>query len=167
MPGGGIAFGPSPRSFAQKVNKKMMLTAIETILIDKIQSGNLLVTEGFELTGKTKEVASLLSDKNCSNSYIISKNDDSVLRAARNLPSVKTAAVKGFSVYEAVKFEKLIITQEALEALTKKVGEVMNLENIIIKPIVSEKASKLSEKQNVYCFKVNLKANKKPHNGSN
>jgi large subunit ribosomal protein L23 len=36
----------------------------------------------------------------------------------------------------------------------------MNLENIIIKPIVSEKASKLSEKQNVYCFKVNLKANK-------
>ena len=36
----------------------------------------------------------------------------------------------------------------------------MNLENIIIKPIVSEKASKLSEKRNVFCFKVNLKANK-------
>jgi large subunit ribosomal protein L4 len=120
MPGGGTAFGPSPRSFAQKVNKKMMLTAIETILIDKIQSGNLLVTEGFELTGKTKEVASLLNEKNCTNSYIISKNDDNVLRAARNLPSVKTAAVKGFSVYEAVKFEKLIITQEALETLTKR-----------------------------------------------
>jgi large subunit ribosomal protein L23 len=36
----------------------------------------------------------------------------------------------------------------------------MNLENILIKPIVSEKASKLSEKRNVFCFKVNLKANK-------
>ena len=74
MPGGGTAFGPSPRSFAQKVNKKMMLNAIETILIDKMQSGNLLVTEGFELTGKTKEVAIVYSnEKNCNNSYIVSK----------------------------------------------------------------------------------------------
>lgn len=120
MPGGGTAFGPSPRSFAQKVNKKMMLTAIETILIDKIQSGNLLVTEGFELTGKTKEVAALLNEKGCNNSYVVSINDDIVLRAGRNLPGVKTSAVKGFSVYEAVKFEKLVITEDALNTLTKR-----------------------------------------------
>jgi large subunit ribosomal protein L4 len=121
MPGGGIAFGPSPRSYEQKVNKKMMLTAIETILIDKAQSGNLLVVDGFELTGKTKEISRLLSEKNCNNAYIVSGSiDDIVVRAARNLPGAKTAAVKGFSVYETVKYEKLIITKDAMESLIER-----------------------------------------------
>jgi len=121
MPGGGIAFGPTPRDYTQKINKKMVLSAIETIILDKVSSGNLVVVEAFELTGKTKEIFNILTEKNCSNAYIVTDiDDDKVLLAGRNVPTVKASFVNGFSVYESVKYEKLIITEKALEVLMKR-----------------------------------------------
>jgi large subunit ribosomal protein L4 len=58
MPGGGTVFGPQPRSYEQKVNKKTMLVAISSILADKFQAGKLHIVEKIESNGKTKDMFS-------------------------------------------------------------------------------------------------------------
>ena len=123
MPGGGRAFGPKPRDYDQKVNKKMMDKAVKAILADKLQSGKLTVVDSLESTGKTKEMYSLLNGKGLLPALVVTDSKDSkALLAARNLQWGKGMAVEGFSVYEAVKFENLVIEKEALEKLLKRLG---------------------------------------------
>ncbi len=121
MPGGGTVFGPQPRSYEQKVNKKVMLKAIHSILADKFQSGKLIVVDSLPATGKTKDLFNLLSGKNLSNALIVTESEDSLaLRAAKNLQRAKGLPVESFSVYEAIKFENLVIEKSAFEKLTNK-----------------------------------------------
>ena len=56
MPGGGSSFGPQPRSYEQKINKKTMLGAIHSVLADKFQAGKLTVVSELQSTGKTRDV---------------------------------------------------------------------------------------------------------------
>lgn len=121
MPGGAIIFGPQPRDYAQKINKKVMLNAIQSILADKLQAGKLTVVESFNTTGKTKEMFDLLNGKGLLPALVVTNSKDSLaLRAAKNLQYAKAMSVDGFSVYEAVKFENLVIEKAALETLLNK-----------------------------------------------
>ncbi|MBT6324436.1 MAG: 50S ribosomal protein L4 [Bdellovibrionales bacterium] len=122
MVGGGTAFGPSPRSYEQKLNKKLVLNAVQSILADKFQSGKLTIVESLPTDGKTKVIHSLLSEKGLLPALVVTESSDSLaLRAARNLQYGKALPVKGFSVYEAVKFENLVIEKAALEQLLNRV----------------------------------------------
>jgi large subunit ribosomal protein L4 len=119
MPGGGTVFGPIPRSYEQKVNKKVMALAINSILADKFQAGKLIVVEKFETTGKTKDMFKVLNSRNLLPALVVTgKEDQKVLKAVRNLERAKYTPASGFSVYEAVKFENLILDKAALETLT-------------------------------------------------
>lgn len=121
MPGGGTTFGPIPRDYSQKVNKKVMLNAIQSVLADKHQAGKLHIVESIESTGKTKEMFQTLTAKNLLPALVITaENNDVVNRAVRNLERAKVAPVDGFSVYEAIKFENLIIEKAALEKLLSR-----------------------------------------------
>lgn len=121
MVGGGTTFGPTPRDFTQKVNKKMMNKAIQSILADKFQAGKLTVVESFESTGKTKDMFKTLSERNLLPGLVVAAEKDSkAILAARNIRNAKAMAVEGFSVYEAVKFENLIIEKAALEKLLSR-----------------------------------------------
>lgn len=121
MVGGGVAFGPTPRDYTQKMNKKMALNAIQSIIADKLQAGKLSVVESFPTSGKTNELFKTLSDRKLLPALIIVDSKDSlVIRAARNLQYGKAMAVEGFSVYEAVKYENLIIEKAAIEKLLNK-----------------------------------------------
>lgn len=123
MVGGGTAFGPTPRDFSQKVNKKMMNKAIESILADKFQAGKLIVVESFDSNGKTKEMFNTLNERNLLPALVVADSKDSkAILAARNIRTAKAMAVEGFSVYEAVKFENLIIEKAALEKLLSRLG---------------------------------------------
>ena len=118
MVGGGVTFGPQQRNFEQKMNKRMVLKAIQAILADKYQAGKLTVVESIESNGKTKEMYKLLNDRGLLPSLIVTANKSSpALRAIRNIRNGKGMAVEGFSVYDAVKYENLIIEKEALEKL--------------------------------------------------
>ncbi len=119
--GGARAFGPKPRSYDQKVNKKMAKNAIISVLADKLQAGKLTVVEKLESDGKTKPMYELLSGKGLLPALVVTNDKSSLaLRAVKNLQWGKGLSVEGFSVYEAVKFENLIIEKEALEKLLKK-----------------------------------------------
>jgi large subunit ribosomal protein L4 len=120
MPGGGTVFGPKPRSFEQKVNKKVMLLALKSILADKYCAGKLIVVDTLNTTGKTKEMHILLSQKNLLNALVVPAEVSSLaIRAVKNIPTAKALPVDNISVYEAVKYENLIIEKQALEKLVK------------------------------------------------
>ena len=121
MVGGGTAHGPQPRSYTQKVNKKMGLKAIHSVLADKLQAGKLTVVQKFNTSGKTKDMYKALNDKGLLPALVVTNDPNSpTLRAVRNLQWGKGLAVEGFSVYEAVKYENLVIEKEALEKLLNK-----------------------------------------------
>jgi len=109
------------RSYEQKVNKKVVLNALKSVLVDKQLAGKLLIVDTLATTGKTKEIFNLLDSKNLLNSLIVTSNSDSlVIRAAKNLKTAKALGVDNISVYEAVKYENLIIEKQAFEKLAKK-----------------------------------------------
>ena len=121
MPGGGTVFGPTPRDYTQKVNKKVALLAINAVIADKFQSGKLHIVEKIETTGKTKDMFNTLSSRNLLPALVITAElDAKVNNAVRNLEKAKYAPVDGFSVYEAVKFENLIIEKAAFEKLISR-----------------------------------------------
>ena len=121
MVGGGTAFGPTPRDFSQKTNKKMMKKAIQSIIADKFQAGKLTVVDSFESNGKTKDMFKSLSERNLLPALVVTNSkEDKAILAARNIRTAKAQAVEGFSVYEAVKFENLVIEKAALESLLKR-----------------------------------------------
>lgn len=121
MVGGGTAFGPTPRDYTQKINKKMMNNAVQSVLADKLQAGKLTVVESLESNGKTQDMFKQLNDRNLLPALVVATNKDSLaIRAAKNIRNAKSMAVEGFSVYEAVKFENLVIEKEALEKLLSR-----------------------------------------------
>lgn len=123
MPGGGTVFGPTPRSYEQKINKKMGLKAIQSVVADKLQAGKLTVVDKIESTGKTKDMFALLSGKGLLPALVVTEAKDSpALKATRNIRNAKAMSVDGFSVYEAVKYENLVIEKAALENILKRLG---------------------------------------------
>lgn len=121
MPGGGTVFGPQPRDYSQKVNKKVMLNAISSILADKFQAGKLHIVEKIEATGKTKDMFKALDSRKLLPALVITaEQNETVSRSVSNLERAKYAPVDGFSVYEAVKFENLIIEKGAFEKLISR-----------------------------------------------
>ncbi|MFT6631743.1 MAG: large subunit ribosomal protein L4 [Bacteriovoracaceae bacterium] len=121
MVGGGTAFGPTTRDYEQKINKKMMLRAVQSIIADKYQAGKLTVVETLESNGKTKEMFKTLTERNLLPGLVVTAEKDSkALQATKNIRNAKAMAVEGFSVYEAVKFENLVIEKAALEKLLSR-----------------------------------------------
>ena len=121
MPGGGTVFGPQPRDYTQKVNKKMMLNAIASVLADKFQAGKLHIVEKMESTGKTKDMFKALDSRKLLPALVITTElNEKVSQAVGNLERAKYAPVDGFSVYEAIKFENLIIEKGAFEKLISR-----------------------------------------------
>ena len=121
MPGGGTVFGPVPRDYTQKVNKKMMLNAITSVLADKFQAGKLHIVEKIESTGKTKDMFKALDSRKLLPALVITAElNEKVSNSVGNLERAKYAPVDGFSVYEAIKFENLVIEKAAFEKLISR-----------------------------------------------
>lgn len=121
MVGGGTMFGPTPRDFTQKINKKLMRKAILSVIADKFQSGKLTVLDTIESSGKTKEIYQALQSRGLLPALVVvNDKKNKALQAVRNLQFGKGMPVEGFSVYEAVKYENLVIEKKALETLLQK-----------------------------------------------
>jgi large subunit ribosomal protein L4 len=99
----------------------MMNVAIQSVIADKLQAGKLHVVESLESNGKTKDMCAMLTSMNLLPALVVADNKDSkVILAVRNIRNAKSMAVEGFSVYEAVKFENLVIEKSALEKLLNR-----------------------------------------------
>lgn len=125
--GGGIVFGPTPRSHAFKINKKVRLLALKTLLSIKFKEKNLIICEDLEIKdGKTKNLLESLGKLNLSSAlFVDTLCCDSFKNACANLHKINVIPTMGFNVYDGLRHEKLIFTREAVTNLQKRLlGEM-------------------------------------------
>lgn len=116
--GGGIIFGPSPKSYAYKVPKKVRKLALKMALSSKWEEKNLFVIDDFNLDGiKTKKLASVLDALNLNNLLIVSDaQDDTFLEmSSRNIPQVKVIKTAGLNVYDILKYRNLLLVESSIQ----------------------------------------------------
>lgn len=122
--GGGVVFGPTPRSYTFKLPKKVRRLAIKSALSSKVIDNAIIVLDQLTLnTPKTKEFANILSNLKvgCKALIVAPSYDDNVALSARNIPGVKFVAADGINVLDVLSYDQLIITKEAVQ----KVEEVL------------------------------------------
>ncbi|MGF9979877.1 50S ribosomal protein L4 [Bacillus subtilis] len=122
--GGGVVFGPTPRSYSYKLPKKVRRLAIKSVLSSKVNDNNIIVLEDLTLdTAKTKEMAAILKGLSVEKKALIVTADanEAVVLSARNIPGVTVVEANGINVLDVVNHEKLLITKAAVE----KVEEVL------------------------------------------
>ncbi|MFB5268950.1 50S ribosomal protein L4 [Paenibacillus enshidis] len=121
--GGGIVFGPTPRSYAYKLPKKVRRLAIKSALSSKVIENQIIVLDALTMSApKTKEFVAILNNLKADRKALVvaPSYDDNVALSARNIPGVKFVAADGINVLDVLKHDKLIITKEAVQ----KVEEV-------------------------------------------
>ncbi|MFD0898277.1 50S ribosomal protein L4 [Loigolactobacillus binensis] len=115
--GGGIVFGPTPRSYSYKLPKKVRRLAIKSVLSQKVIDGNIIVVDAFSFEQpKTKLFAESLKSLDVQTKALVVLEDgnDQAALAARNLPNVSVVSADGINVLDVVANDKLILTQAAL-----------------------------------------------------
>ena len=122
--GGGVVFGPTPRSYSYKLPRKVRRLAIKSVLSQKVIDNDLIVVDSFSFDApKTKEFAEVLNklDVNTKVLVVLEDGNDFTALSARNLPNVTVVPADGINVLDVVGNQKLILTQAALS----KIEEVL------------------------------------------
>lgn len=122
--GGGIVFGPTPRSFAYKLPKKVRRLAIKSALSSKIIDNELIVLDVLSMNQpKTKVMLDVLKNLKIDRKALVvtAEYDDNIALSARNIPGVKLVVADGINVLDVVGYDKLIITKDAVQ----KIEEVL------------------------------------------
>ncbi len=131
--GGGVAFGPVPRDYSQKVNKKVAALAFARALSDKIASGELCVIDSLNYDApKTKAAAAMFKAMGIERSCLVIVDDDALagdandnfFLAVGNLPNVGVAAAGETDVYMLCRFRNIVVTAKAFEALEARLARV-------------------------------------------
>ncbi|HNZ77429.1 MAG TPA: 50S ribosomal protein L4 [Bacilli bacterium] len=114
--GGGIVFGPKPRSYSVKVNKKVVKVAVKSLLSDRLKNNKIVVVDQFALEDfKTKTLVSILSNLKAEGKVLVITNEDNynLFTAGRNIPGVYVQTKAHLSVYDLISANMYIMTQSA------------------------------------------------------
>ena len=124
--GGGTIFGPRPRSFAKKVNKKVLQLALKRALSERIVEGDLVLLDKFELADhKTRNAFAILKNLNVANETVmisLPELDAASVCATGNIPNVVLRKTDTVNVYELLRFKKLLFTKDALDAFIQRLA---------------------------------------------
>ncbi len=115
--GGGVIFGPSPRSFAFKVPKKVKKLALKMALTSKLEDKTIYVIDDFKLQAiKTRELVTVLNSLDLADLLIVSDDEDTnLLLSSRNIPDVKVIKTEGLNVYDILKFKNLLLVESTIK----------------------------------------------------
>lgn len=122
---GGVVFGPTPRSYAVKINQKVRQLALRSALSYQLKNDALTVLEDLSLeSAKTKLFVEVLNNLKVEGKTLVVANtfDDALVLASRNIPSVSLASANHVSVYDLLNCKNLILTKDAVATLE----EVLN-----------------------------------------
>lgn len=122
--GGGVVFGPHPRDYSKKVNRKVNNLAIKSLLSSRLATKDLIILDELKVeNGKTKEFVAVLKAlelENLKTLVILKKANEEqkeeafkVLQSSNNIPSVKVQTVDHVSAYDLILADKLVLTKEA------------------------------------------------------
>ncbi len=120
--GGGVTFGPKPRDYSFKLNKKVKQQAVAMALSARFQEGNLVVLEAFEMEQiKTKDFVNVMGALNIENGIIVTDTmSDNLSKSSRNVNGYKVLPSEGLNVYDILLHKKVILVQSAIENLEKR-----------------------------------------------
>ena len=128
--GGGITFGPHPRSYNQRMPKKMRRLALRCVLSAKASSGEMVMVDQFALTKpKTVEMAGILKAVGADRSVLIvtAQPEVSVIKATRNLPRMRTLPAALLNVVDLLSYKFLVITTDGLRRVEEIWGRSEHL----------------------------------------
>jgi len=120
--GGGVVFGPTPRSYKYRLNKKVRRLALYSALSSKVDTGKVVVLDTLTFPeAKTKHMVALLKQFELGKALIVDavKHDDALL-STRNIQGVKYVDANGVNVYDLLRYEHVVFTKDAVQ----KVQEV-------------------------------------------
>ena len=129
--GGGIVFGPKPRSYRQAMPKKMRRLALRCVLSAKTRDGELMILESLRLAEpKTKEMVRILTALKVDSSALIvtSEPEDNVVKSARNLVGIKTLPANLLNVVDILSYKVLLIEVAAVRKAEQLWGEGLSEE---------------------------------------
>jgi large subunit ribosomal protein L4 len=117
--GGGVVFGPHPRSYEQKVPKKVRKLALKMALSCKLNDNELMVLDRFDLSQiKTKDFVAVVQTLEAPKALIVTVEKNTNLElSSRNVPGVKVIRCEGLNVYDILKCGKLILLEEAVKGI--------------------------------------------------
>ena len=123
--GGGTTFGPRPRSYAYTLPKKVRRLALKMALSSKLESGQLVVLEGYPHTApRTKDFVAVLKTFELSKALFISLEENRALElSARNVPGVQVMLPMGLNVYDILKYDHLVLFSPALAAIEARLAK--------------------------------------------
>ncbi|MDP4147274.1 MAG: 50S ribosomal protein L4 [Bacillota bacterium] len=116
---GGIVFAPKPRSYRVSIPKSMRRVAMKSALSSKVAANEIIVLDSLELAApKTKEVVSMLKAFEAKKALIVTaESNENVYKSARNIEGVAVIPVNNINVYDILKYEKFIITKDAVSKI--------------------------------------------------
>jgi large subunit ribosomal protein L4 len=118
--GGGVVFGPHQRKYTKAMPRQMRRLAIRSVLSAKAQDDRLTVIRGLgDVEGRTKAMKSVIEALPQSRSVLIVMPEtvESIVRGAGNLPDTKTIIASMLNVRDVLKFDRLVVTEEAIEVI--------------------------------------------------
>lgn len=115
--GGGVIFGPTPRSYEKRVPKKVKRLALKMALTSKFQDNKLTVLDAFAMDGiKTKTAVSILEALKLENPLIvIDAKNEALELSTRNIPGVKVMRPEGLNVYDILKHKNLVLLEASIK----------------------------------------------------
>jgi large subunit ribosomal protein L4 len=125
--GGGSVFGPKPRSYEQRINKKVRRAALKSALADKAGSGNVFILDGFDQT-KTRAASDCLKEAGITGSVLLvlepsSEGDEAVDLAFRNLAGSAFSLQGSLAAYDVVAADSILFTSGAYGRFVERAGE--------------------------------------------
>jgi large subunit ribosomal protein L4 len=124
--GGGVVFGPVPRSYEHALPKKVRGAALRSALSHRFAEGDITVVESIEMDGfKTQRVVEILrslSLEGASVLIVIEDKNEYIQRSARNLPGVTVLPAEGLNVHDVLRHRKLLIAKSALDAIESRLA---------------------------------------------
>lgn len=122
-PGGAVLFGPTPRSYAFTLPKKLKTNAMKVALSYLAKNGKFFVVKDMDSLGKTKELSQRLKDFGVSKAVLIDSTESVAFkRAARNLVKYRYYGVEGMNVYDLLKYDTAIVTESSLAKIEARCG---------------------------------------------
>lgn len=120
--GGGVAFGPKPRDYSFKVNRKVRQQAVSMALSARFQEGNLIILDDFSMDRiKTKDFVNVMDILSVDNGLIIADGaSENLTKSSRNVNGYKVLSTDGVNVYDILLHRKVILLQPAIESLEKR-----------------------------------------------
>ena len=125
--GGGTVFGPKPRKYGYRLNKKVRRLALKSVLSEKVAENSMIVIDKFDMEKtKTKAFVEIINAISAGNKalFVVAPDEDfdNAFKSMRNIPSMMMLTAEGINVYDIVNANKIVFTEAAVKRVEEALG---------------------------------------------